>query len=256
MSWAKLKRAVPEHRRQSLRSALRGNPYRVTPGRERVRIAEIVSPLRYDVMIRVRHFERHAERRDLFAADFDAYERLVRDEPYFVWFERSRVPVWWPWLLDDPPAFERAWRERLRASAALYDSFESGGFDPAHPVELYAGRRVRQPATGRRTSRTLFAGDGNHRLALLMAAGHEFLEPSQHRVRRYVSLVPADTTGLLVRETGARWQDYCSFIEHGYPSARVDVCDGRVRVEADDQAVAAEVEAVVTCDLPSLPEGA
>lgn len=256
MAWGKLKHALPLRHRQWLRSAARGNPFRTQRGEEPVRIGDIASPLRYDVVIRARHFERHAERRELFAADFDAYERTVRAEPYFVWFERSRVPAWWPWLLDDPPAFEAAWRKRLRDTAALYDSFHARGFDESHPIELYAGYRVRDADTGKRTARTLFAGDGNHRLSLLLAAGQDFLLPGQYRIRRYLSLVPADTTGHLLRETGARWEEYRSFIELGYPSARVDLAGGRVRVDADDPAVATEVESVVAHDLPSLAESA
>ena len=247
-----VKRRLSDEQRRWLRSAARGNPYRIERARDPVRIGDVVSPLRYDVMIRVRHFELHAERSDLFASDFDAYERLVRAEPYFVWFKRARVPSWSPWLLDDPDAFELAWRERLRASAALFESFSAIGFDPAHPIELHAGRRVRETDTGKRITRALFSGDGNHRLALLLAVGHEMLLPAEYRVRRYRSLVPTDSTGLLLRETGAAWSDYRPFIELGYPSARLELSDGRVRVDADDPAVQAEVKALVELDIPYL----
>ncbi|MGH2838033.1 MAG: hypothetical protein ACRDJY_06765 [Thermoleophilaceae bacterium] len=247
-----LKRVLPEEQRRWLRSTARGNPYRIVPGREPVRIGDVVSPLRYDVMIRVRHFALHAERRELFRSDFDAYERLVRSEPYFVWFEKARVPTWWPWLLDDPEGFERAWRERLRLSAALFDSFEASGFDTAHPIELHAGRRVQETPTGKRTARALYSGDGNHRLALLLAAGHEQLHPAQYRVKRYRSLVPTDSTGFLLRETGAGWSEYRPFLELGYPSATAAMEGGRVRVEASDASVQAEVAKLVELDLPHL----
>ncbi len=246
------KRVLPEEYRRWLRSAARGNPYRIERGTEPVRIGDVVSPLRYDVMIRMRHFELHAERVELFASDVDAYERLVRKEPYFVWFKRACVPAWWPWLLDDPDAFERAWRERLRASAALFESFSANGFDPAHPIELHAGRRVLETYTGKRITRALYSGDGNHRLALLLAAGREALLPAEYNVKRYRSLVPTDSTGFLLRETGAGWSEYRPFIELGYPSVQLDLSDGRVRVEADDARVQAEVAALVELDLPYL----
>lgn len=249
-----VKRLLPEEHRRWLRSAARGNPYRIVRGRDPVRIGDVVSPLRYDVMIRVRHFELHAERRELFLSDFDAYERLVRAEPYFVWFKRARVPTWWPWLLDDPGAFEEAWRERLRASAALFDSFSANGFDSAHPIELHAGRKVRETHSGKRISRTLYSGDGNHRLALLLAAKREVLQPAEYRVKRYRSLVPTDSTGFLLRETGAGWSEYRPFIDLGYPSATVELADGRVRIDADDPAVQAEVTMLVELDLPHLAE--
>jgi hypothetical protein len=247
-----LKRVLPEEHRRWLRSAARGNPYRIVRGFEPVRIGDVVSPLRYDVMIRVRHFELHAERRELFEFDFDRYERRVRAEPYFVWFQRARVPSWWPWLLDDPDAFERAWRERLRASAALFESFSANGFDSACPIELHTARRVRETHTGKRITRRLYSGDGNHRLALLLAAGKEELLPSEYRVKQYRSLVPTDSTGFLLRETGAGWSDYRRFIELGYPSARLTMVGGRVRVEAADAAIQAEVKELVERDLPYL----
>lgn len=243
---------LSEEQRRWLRAAARGNPYRLESPVAPVRIGEIVSPLRYDVMIRVRHFELHAQRRNLFASDFDAYEQLVRKEPYFVWFKRARVPSWWPWLLEDPAAFERAWRERLRLSAALYESFAVHGFDPVSPIELHAGYRVRETPTGKRVTRGLFAGDGNHRLALLIAAGHDDLRPSQCRVKRYLSLVPTDSTGFLLRETGAGWSEYRSFIELGYPGARLSMSGGLPRVDAADPAVRAEVRALVELDAPHL----
>jgi hypothetical protein len=247
-----VKRVLSQERRTWLRSAAAGNPYRMERGSESVRIGDIVSPLRYDVMIRVRHFELHADRRELFASDFDAYERLVRAEPYFVWFKRARVPTWWPWLLDDPNAFEEAWRERLRASAALFESFSANGFDARHPIELYAGRRVRETHTGKRITRALYSGDGNHRLALLLAAGNEHLKPTEYRIKRYRWLVPTDSTGFLLRETGAGWPDYKPFIELGYPSVRLGVSERRVRVEAGDSALQAEVATLVELDLPYL----
>lgn len=247
-----VKRVIPEGYRRWLRSAASGNPYRIVRGAEPVRIGDVVSPLRYDVMIRVRHFELHAERRELFASDFEEYERLVRAEPYFVWFKRARVPTWSPKLLEDPAAFEEAWRERLRASAALFDSFTANGFDPAHPIELHHGRRVRETHSGKRITRTLYSGDGNHRLALLLAAGKETLLPAEYRVKRYRWLVPTDSTGFLLRETGASWSEYRPFIELGYPSARLELSEKRVRVGADDPAVKAEVTMLAARDLPYL----
>jgi hypothetical protein len=247
-----VKRFLPEESRRWLRAAARGNPYRIVRGTEPVRIGDVVSPLRYDVMIRVRHFELHAERRDLFADDFDEYERRVRAEAYFVWFRRARVPTWSPELLDDPAAFEEAWRGRLRESAALFESFTANGFDSAHPIELHAGGRVRETHTGKRITRTVYSGDGNHRLALLLAAGKEMLLPAEYRVKRYRWLVPTDSTGFLLRETGAGWSEYRPFIELGYPSAGLELSDGRVRVDARDPAVQEEVKMLVERDLPCL----
>lgn len=248
---AALKARIPSAGREWVRSALRGNPYRIERSPDAVSIGELVSPLRYDVLLRVGHFEFVAAHRELFDDDSEAYEELARAEPYFVWYERVMVPTWRPHLREDRDGFERAWRERLRASVELHDSFARSGFDPAHPIELLAGFSVRPTPTGKRPARVLFAGDGNHRLALLIAAGQELLYPSQYRIKRYRSLVPADTTGTLLRLTGAGWDEYRAFLALGYPTAQLGLAEGQVSVTADP-AVATEVEALVATDLPNL----
>jgi hypothetical protein len=249
-----LKARIPAGGRAWMRAALRGNPYRIEPGDRPIRIGELVSPLRYDVLLRKRHFEFLREHRDLFAEDFDAYEKRARQEPYFVWFERVMAPSWLPEVMDDQGAFETAWRERLRRSFELLTSFEKSGFDPAYPVELLAGNSVAPTATGKRLARSVFAGDGNHRLALLMAAGVDELTGAQYRIKRYRSLVPADTTGLLFEWTGGGWTEYQDFIALGYPTVSLRLVEGRVEVADADAATTAEVEAIVSADLPHLAD--
>lgn len=251
-----VKRVVPPAQRAWLRSAAGGNPYRHERGTEPVRIGDIVSPLRYDVLLRARHFAWHAEHRELMTSDPDAYQDLARRQAYFIWFSRVMVPRWLPTAQTDAVLFESAWRERLQGSAALFESFQQEGFDTSHPVELHAGLRVRRSRSGKLTSRRLFAGDGNHRLSLLMAAGHQVLVPDQYMVKRYLFLVPADTTGLLLRETGADLTEYRSFVTLGYPGTRLDDPDGgRVRVDAATDAVASEVAGVAKVDLPNVDRG-
>jgi hypothetical protein len=249
-----LKGRISPTARARMRAALRGNPYRIEPGDRPLRIGELVSPLRYDVVLRKRHFEFLREHRDLFDEDFDAYEKRARQEPYFIWFERVMVPSWLPEAMDDPRAFKAAWRDRLRRSYELLDSFEKSGFDPAQPVEVLAGRSVRSTATGKDLARTVFAGDGNHRLALLMACGVDELTGAQYRIKRYRSLVPADTTGLLFEWTGGGWSEYQEFIAMGYPTVSLRLVEGRVEVAGADAATTAEVEAIVSADLPHLAE--
>jgi hypothetical protein len=240
-----LKDRLPLRHRQWLRALADGNPFRIERPTEPVRIGELVSPFRYDVLVRARHFSFHADHRELFATDFDAYARRAAEEPYYVWFTQAS---WFADRLQGPDQTEAAWRERLRASAALYDSFAERGFDEGYPIEVWAGRDVAPAPSGKRSSRRLFAGDGNHRMALLLASGQTELAPSQYRVRRYRALVPADTTGFLLGATGAGWPEYRSFIELGYPTARVTP-DG---VACPDARVRAEVEAVVAIDRPRL----
>lgn len=238
-----LKDRVPIAARDWLRDARRGNPYRYERAPAPVRIGDVVSPLRYDVLVRARHFEFHAQHRARYAEDFAAYERAARETAYRVWFTRVMAPRWLPGVSGE--ALERAWAQRLHDSAALHASFERHGFDTNHPIELHAGVRVRPTPSGKSLARRLYAGDGNHRLALLMCAGRQELSPSEYRVRRYLSLVPADTTGFLVGELGTSWSDYRAFVELGYPDVTLHLEDGRVHARGPR---AAEAETVARID--------
>jgi hypothetical protein len=247
-----LKERLPPERREWLRALRHGNPFRIEVPTEPARIGELVSPLRYDVLLRARHFVFHAEHRDLYARDFDAYARRASEQPYYVWLTRVMLPAWRPEMTRSPELVETAWRERLQASAALYESYTRHGFDETQPIELYAGRSVQPAPTGKRVSHRLFAGDGNHRLSLLMGAGQKELLPSQYRVRRYRALVPADTSGFLLGATAASWSEYRAFIELGYPGVSLEPEGGRVKVVCADPGLRAEVEAVVAIDAPRL----
>jgi hypothetical protein len=185
-----------------LHDARHGNPWRYERVREPVEIWPLVSPLRYDVLVRRAHFEHLAAHRDRYDEDFDAYARDAREHPYFAWFRHIMCPRWQPEVLLSEAALEQAWHRRLRASAALADSFARSGFDERFPITLYAGVRVGPATSGRHVDRVLFAGDGNHRLALLMAAGRTHLEPRHCRVKRFLTLRPADTSPTLAWALG------------------------------------------------------
>lgn len=195
--------------------AVRGNPWRYERVRAPVPIGPLVSPLRYDVLVRVDWFEHFAAHRDAYERDFDAFADDARAHGYFTWFRDLMCPRWYPELLGDQAAFDAAWRARLRASAALHDSFARGGFDPRHPIVLYAGVRVLPTPTGKRMPNALFAGDGNHRLALVLASGRTELRPEECRIRRFLTLQPADTTPFLRGALGVTAEQYASFLALG-----------------------------------------
>ena len=69
--------------------------------------------------------------------------------------------------------------------------------------------------TGKRLARELYAGDGNHRLALLIAAGQTTLLPSQYRIRRYRRLTPSDTTPVLLAALDLDEHRYLAFLRMG-----------------------------------------
>jgi hypothetical protein len=234
-------------------SARRGNPWRYRPARGEVEIAPLVSPLRLDVTLRQDFFSLYAEQRELYRTDFGSFAARARQHDYFVWFERIMCPSWQPHVLADPASFDAAWAARLRASAALYESFERRGFDERSPITLYEARRVLPTSAGKRVGRTIYAGDGNHRLALLMTAGQTTLLPSQYRVKRFRTLVPGDTTGRLVEALAIDLQRYVAFLATGYPSLRIEVAGGRIEVGGSaDRTLLEEVRSVVRIDMPDL----
>ena len=227
--------------------ARRGNPWRYVRPRGEVEVAPLVSPLRFDVPLRRDFFRWYAERRDLYRDDFEGFARRAREREYFVWFRRIMCPAWQPHVLDDERLFDEAWARRLHAAAALYDSFERRGFDRRFPITLYEGRTVLPTPSGKRVSRAVYAGDGNHRLALLMAAGQTTLLPWQYRIKRFRRLVPSDTTPRLVAALGVGAERYAEFLRSGYPEVPVTLTGGRV--EVGDSPLADEVRRLVEADL-------
>ena len=239
--------------RDWLSHARRGNPWRHRPGDREVPIAPLVSPLRLDVTLRLEFFRFYAEQRELYRADFGAFAELARRHDYFVWFERIMCPSWQPHVLDDERTFAAAWADRLRATAGLYDSFERDGFDTRFPITLYEGRHVLPTATGKRLTRQMYAGDGNHRLALLMARDRPALLPGQYRIRRFRTLVPSDTTPRLLEALRVDEHRYLAFLAMGYPSLRIERVDGRIEAHGTtDRAMLAEVRSLLRIDTPHL----
>lgn len=239
--------------REWLRSAARGNPWTLERPSRAIEIAPLVSPLRLDILVRASYFEFYAEHRDLFRSDFEGYADRAREHDYFAWFQHIMCVAWQPHVLADPPALAAAWAQRLRSAAALFDSFERHGFDTRFPVTVHAARRVLPAHSDKRLARALFAGDGNHRLALLLMRGQATLQPDQCRIKRFLRLSPSDTTAPLLAVLRPELDRYVAFLRLGYPSVRIDRTGDGVAVNSpDDPILAAEVRRLVDIDLRHL----
>ena len=115
-----------------------------------------------------------------------------------MWFHSVFLGVH-PELADDA---ERAFHDRVRAAVELYESFGRRGFDPRFPIVL------RRLPDGR-----LCAGDGCHRIALLMRTGHRVLRPWMYRVDPAQRDTPRDNTALLrphLQVAEGTWARYLS----------------------------------------------
>lgn len=241
--------------REWVASAVRGNPWTYRAPDDEVEIGPLMSPLRLDVLVRRDFFRFYAEQRELYRSDFRSFAEAARQQDYFVWFERIMCPAWQPHVLETDELFATAWAERLHATARLHDAFTRSGFDTRYPITVYAGRTVLPTKTGKRVTRAVYAGDGNHRMALLLATGQTTLLPGQYRIKRFRRLEPSDTTPLLLAALGIDVQRYLAFVRAGYPSVRIEQIDGRIEVTSSpDAATEAEVSNVIRADARHLRE--
>jgi hypothetical protein len=195
---------------------------RYVAGDRDVEINPLLSPLRYDIIVRLQHFQFLAANAELLDNDFERYVEKATSEPYYVWFKDVFVKRFRPDLERTQKRLDSAFRGQLRKTAALWTSYHKNGLDPRRPVTLKAGHEILPTPTGKRLTQPYFAGDGCHRIALVLYSGREVLAPSEYRVRWYDRLVPVDNTHRLLRVLALDPQTYFSFL-----SLRFEVKDAR-----------------------------
>jgi hypothetical protein len=193
-----------------------------------VAVADIVCPLRYDVLVRAEFLSFYAERRALYAADADAFLALARRGSYYRWFVSSEAVRTKPELLGDQSALDAAFTERVGRAAALYESVATDGFCARHPIILKTAERLLPPTaargaapTGKRVATRYFLADGCHRLALLMALGYRELPPQLFRVKCFRTFSPFDSTSLLARSLPIEPAAYFRFLSRRYCAPQV-----------------------------------
>ncbi len=227
-------------------------------GKEPVPIDALVSPLRYDILVRQRYLEVVREHRSLADEDFQAFMELSRQQPYYTWFTRVVVPSGnHPEIVHDEERLAAAFERRVRRSVELHDSFESTGYDTRRPMILRTGREITPTATGKHLARRLFAGDGCHRLAWLRSSGLEVLEPRMYRVHIAPVLTPRDETARILDAMPISRRDYFAFVSLSYAdrefSSEEALLD-HVRSTAPDRLP--ELEGVIAVDSPLLADAA
>lgn len=187
------------------------------PGREPIPIDQLISPLRYDILVRERYFEVLRERRTLADEDFPAFMELSRQQPYFTWFTRVVIPDGnHPEIAGDAELVNAAFERRVRRSILLHDAFESSGYDRRRPIILRTGHQIAPTSTGKRLARRIYAGDGCHRLAWLRMAGVDVLEPGMYRLHVAQLFTPRDDTAALIGAMAISRRDYVSFLSLSY----------------------------------------
>lgn len=208
-----MKRSASATARRTLRRASTWRPK--ARGTEDVDIAALISPLRYDVMVRAGFFAFLADGGASLRRDPDALVEAARDLPYAAWFRSVAMTRFRPWVLQDAALLDAQFRERVLSALALWESFRAKGFDPAHPVTLRAASGPLPTDTGLSIDRRLHVGDGGHRLALLLSAGLP-LAAGQYRVDRRPQRLLIDNTAVLMPQLGLPRAEYVRFLARGY----------------------------------------
>jgi len=230
-------------------------------GQVAVGLGDLVSPLRYDILVRARFLEFLGERLDRVERDLDGVVREALDHPYHCWFTTIALPRYRPGEAADQRLRLAAFRQRVHGSAELLANFGRRGFDPRFPVTLRTAAPGAATATGKVVPRPLYAGDGCHRLALLVASGHERLEPGWYRVQRDPLPAPIDNTHPLLGPLRVARAEYHRFLWLAYAGAgaRPGAGDGPVERGALRSYVAThrpdrlgELEQILEIDEPAL----
>ena len=224
------------------------------PGREPIPIDHLVSPLRYDIVVRQRYLEVLRERRALAEEDFEAFMELSRQQPYYTWFTRVVIPSGnHPEMIGDEERVNARFERRVRRSLALHDAFEATGYDRRRPIILRTGEEIGPTSTGKRLARRIYAGDGCHRLAWLRMSGVEVLEPGMYRLHVARRFTPRDETAQLLDATPISRPDYFSFLSLSYADRDLPSEEALLdHVRSVDPHSLPELERVIAIDTPRL----
>lgn len=243
--------------RRTLNKALDRTPIRYRPTHATIRIKDLVSPLRYDILIRERYFRFVREHEELCARDMTEFIERSKTLPYFVWFTNVVVPQLYPGFVGSEERVSAVFSARVRATVALYYSYKRNDYDLRKPITLRTGKVIAPTATGKRLGQTVYAGDGCHRLALLLMTGFDRLEPHMYRLHVSRRFVPRDNTAILIEELGIDDADYFAFVSLSYADQELHTKDAlRDHVSRCSPSKLGELNGVLALDEPRLASAA
>ncbi|MEJ7708149.1 MAG: hypothetical protein WKF82_13270 [Nocardioidaceae bacterium] len=181
------------------------------PGQESIDIRRLISPLRYDVIVRARFL---IELRNLHAEPMAALQEFALEDPYFTWFKQVESARFFPTSLDDRELLLQRFQLRVARAITTLRSYERLGFDARHPVTLGKTSGGAVTDLGTVLSKSLHIRDGCHRLALLWM-NDQPLEPAMYRVHSFRG--PAlDNTALLLQHMNIDDDEYARFLSHAF----------------------------------------
>jgi O-antigen/teichoic acid export membrane protein len=221
------------------------------PGTIDVILDELVSPLRYDVIVRQQFFAFLDANVDLLE-EFNDLVIEARHEPYYIWFRDivvgDRTKVLKGRSIDE--AFADQVERVLAVRARFNPADESWG--ELLLRELPAGTLT---TTGKTVGPRFVPVDGCHRIALLRHHGRKILPAGTYRLvgdRQSAR----DNTAILVPTLRLTEAEYLDFLAMGFdedaPDSFADLVAG---VAAHHPERSAELESVISIDLPLLLRG-
>ncbi|MEP7034072.1 MAG: hypothetical protein ABI662_01315 [Dermatophilaceae bacterium] len=191
-------------------------------GVEPVSIRALISPLRYDVVVRADFFRLIEDLRLRDVRRPEDVASVARAHQYFVWFQQVAMARFRPWVLADEDLLSQQFTERVRSSMNLWSSFRLNGFDRRYPVTLRSASGPRSADSGVVLDRPLHVGDGGHRLALILASGADELEPGMYRVDPRPLKELIDNTAVLLPAIPLSVNEYVRFIAGGFGCPEAD----------------------------------
>ena len=175
-------------------------------------IGQLISPLRFDVLIRAKLFETWAKDWSRLKSRPDEALQVAQNHAYRTWFDsiaRRKITG-----KGEPSSPDEAFEWRVKRSHRLLGGYIQNGFDQRRPitVKLHLGGEL---PNGKVMGPRLYPVDGCHRLALLWADGERMLDPALYRLLPDESAT-RDNTTLLLEKLQLSEADYYTFIGWGY----------------------------------------
>jgi hypothetical protein len=220
------------------------------PGEERLDIDAIISPLRYDVVVRQQFFEHLERHADEAHDDPETFIRASLGEPYFVWFRDVVVGSRKRFLKGR--TLDEAYADQVRKAISIHEAFLANGGAAARPIVVRQVAAKAVTPTGKVIGDRRLLVDGGHRVALLRMSGVSTLEPGSwtHVVDRWP---PRDNTYRLLGSLDLEPEEYYSFLSLGFTKDRHKSAETLVdAVRAEVPARLEELRSVLAVDEPLL----
>jgi hypothetical protein len=254
---------LPQRTLRGIRRRRRAEPWTSVPWtdvspadvREGIDVWPLVSPLRYDVLLR-RDFLSLLTHEATDLADLDACVAAAWRSSYHTWYFESEV-VRTGLLGRDQADLEARFSDRVRRTVALFERLEAAGGRLDEPIVLKTADTILPPTTerlgpptGKPVMGRYFLADGCHRLAYLMLKGRTWLRPDEFRVRSTATFSPFDSTSLLMPALRLSPGEYFAFLSMGYSAPEPFADEGSLLAYLGDQrpGLADEVASVIRVD--------